>query len=205
MSTVYLCVKWLHIVSSTVLFGTGGGIAFFFVRAHRTRDVNVIAAIAGDVVLADMVFTTTAVVLQPTTGLTLALAAGYPLTTPWLLAALLLYILVGCFWLPVVWLQIRMRDIARLAAGSGVDLPPVYQRYYRWWFGLGWPAFLGVLIIFYLMVAKPTLIGSSASPPPGTAAPQPRERRPASVRRRGSSPREAAFGAGSSITLRRFG
>jgi uncharacterized membrane protein len=152
---MYLWIKWLHIVSSTVLFGTGAGIAFFFIRAHRGRDVQVIAAVAADVVLADLIFTTTAVVLQPTTGLMLALEARYPLTTPWLLAALALYVLVGCFWLPVVWLQIRMRDLARSATASGIELPPVYQRYYRWWLGLGWPAFLGVLVIFYLMVAKP--------------------------------------------------
>ena len=69
MSSWYLLVKWLHIVSSTVLFGTGAGIAFFFLRAQRTGDVRIIAAVAREVVLADMVFTATAVVLQPVTGL----------------------------------------------------------------------------------------------------------------------------------------
>lgn len=152
--TGYLVVKWVHILSSTVLFGTGAGIAFFFVRAQRTGDPKVISAVAGDVVLADMLFTLTAVILQPATGIWLAVHTGYPLSTPWLLWSVGLYVLVGCCWLPVVWLQIRMRDLA-LAAAAGVPFADSYRRYYRWWFSLGWPAFIGVLAIFYLMVVKP--------------------------------------------------
>jgi uncharacterized membrane protein len=157
MSNLYLWVKWIHIVSSTVLFGTGAGIAFFFLRAQRTHDVRIIAIVADDVVLADTVFTATAVVIQPVTGIALALMSGYPLMTPWIAVSMALYILIGCCWLPVVCLQIRMRTLARLAASTGAQLPPEYQRYYRWWFALGWPAFIGVLVIFYLMVAKPAL------------------------------------------------
>lgn len=155
--TWHLLVKWVHILSSTVLFGTGAGIAFFFVRAQRTGDTKVIAAVAGDVVLADMLFTSTAVVLQPVTGVLLALSAGYSLWTPWLLWSFGLYVVVGCCWLPVVWLQIRMRDLAVGASLKGTELPEIYHRYSRWWFGLGWPAFIGVLAIFYLMVAKPEI------------------------------------------------
>ena len=151
----YLLVKWVHIVSSTVLFGTGAGIAFFFVRAQRTRNVEIIASVGRDVVFADMVVTATAVILQPATGIALALMAGFPLSAPWLLASMALYLFVGCCWLPVVWLQIRMRDLAAAAAATLDPLPSQYHRYYRWWFALGWPAFLGVLGIFYLMVAKP--------------------------------------------------
>jgi len=151
----YLLIKWVHIVSSTVLFGTGAGIAFFFVRAQRTLDPKIIAAVGRDVVLADLVFTATAVVLQPVTGVALALLAGYPPSTPWLVASVALYVLVGCCWLPVVWLQMRMRDLAIDAAAHDLPLPLVYELYYRRWFVLGWPAFFGVLVIFYLMVAKP--------------------------------------------------
>ena len=154
MISWYLLIKWVHILSSTVLFGTGGGIAFFFVRAQRTADPTVIAAVAGDVVLADMIFTLTAVVLQPLTGIWLAVRAGY-LSTPWLQWSVGLYVLVGCCWLPVVWLQIRMRDMAVEAAAANVPFAASYQRYYRRWFVLGWPAFIGVLVIFYLMVVKP--------------------------------------------------
>jgi uncharacterized membrane protein len=152
----YLVIKWLHIVSSTVLFGTGAGIAFFFVRAQRTVNVRVIASVARDVVLADLVFTATAVVLQPVSGIALALMGGYPLSSPWLVASIGLYLAVGCCWLPVLWLQIRMRDLAIEAASHDLPLPAVYAFYYRRWFVLGWPAFIGVLVIFYLMVAKPT-------------------------------------------------
>jgi len=157
MSTWYPVIKWLHIVSSTVLFGTGAGIAFFFLRAHRAGNAAVIAAVSRDVVLADMVFTASAVVLQPVTGIVLVITVGYPLSSPWLVWSIALYGLVGCCWLPVVWLQMRMRDLAIEAAAQGSALPTEYQRYYRWWFALGWPAFVGVLVIFYLMVAKPRL------------------------------------------------
>jgi uncharacterized membrane protein len=155
--SAYLILKWLHIVSSTVLFGTGAGIAFFFVRAQRSGNVRVIAAVSQDVVLADMVFTVTAVILQPATGIALALMAGFPLASPWLVGSMALYALVGCCWLPVVWLQIRMRDLAREAAANSLPLPAEYFRYYRRWFALGWPAFFIVLVIFYLMVVKPNL------------------------------------------------
>jgi len=153
----YLLIKWLHIVSSTVLFGTGAGIAFFFVRAQRTGNSKIIAAVGRDVVLADLIFTATAVILQPVTGVALAVMAGYPLSTPWLVLSIVLYLVVGCCWLPVVWLQIRMRDFADDAANHDLPLPVVYQFYYGRWFALGWPAFIGVLVIFYLMVAKPGL------------------------------------------------
>ncbi|HKE45224.1 MAG TPA: DUF2269 domain-containing protein [Steroidobacteraceae bacterium] len=155
MSELYLWLKWTHIVSSTVLFGMGAGIAFFFIRAHRPRDVRIIAAVGRDVVVADAIFTASAVVLQPVTGLAMARIAGYALALPWLRWSVVLYLLVGCCWLPVVWLQVRMRDLALQAARDGTALPPAYSRCYRWWFALGWPAFLGVLIIFYLMVTKP--------------------------------------------------
>ena len=157
MSEHYLLLKWLHVVSSTVLFGMGAGIAFFFVRANRTQDVKVIAAVSRDVVLADAVFTATAVVLQPLTGLAMVWLAGYPWNQPWMLVSMALYVVVGCCWLPVVWLQIRMRDMALAAQAAGSPLPAAYRRYYRCWFALGWPAFLGVLVIFYLMVVKPGL------------------------------------------------
>jgi uncharacterized membrane protein len=155
VNELYLWLKWAHIVSSTVLFGMGAGIAFFFIRAQRTGDVNVIAAVGRDVVIADAIFTAGAVVLQPLTGIAMAQLGGFPLTQPWLMWSILLYGFVGCCWLPVVWLQIRMRDLALVAAREGTPLPPAYFRYYRRWFGLGWPAFIGVLVIFYLMVVKP--------------------------------------------------
>jgi uncharacterized membrane protein len=151
----YLCLKWAHVVSSTVLLGMGVGIAFFFLRAQKTGDVRVIAAVSRDVVLADAVFTASAVVAQPVTGFLMVWLGGYPFSFPWVWISLVLYAVVGCCWLPVVWLQIRMRDLAIAAAANGTALPPVYFRYYRWWFGLGWPAFAGVLVIFWLMITKP--------------------------------------------------
>jgi uncharacterized membrane protein len=151
----YLFLKWLHVVSSTVLLGTGAGIAFFMWRAHRTGEARVIAAVAADVVRADFLFTAPAVVLQPASGYLLLWKLGYPWTLPWIQWSLLLYVLIGCCWLPVVWLQVQMRNIARRAVADGGELPEIYHRYFRYWLLLGWPAFAGVLLVFWLMVAKP--------------------------------------------------
>lgn len=150
----YLIVKWLHILSSTVLLGTGAGIAYFYIRACASRDIRVIATVAREVVKADFLFTATAVVLQPLTGFWLMQKLGYPLTLPWIRSSLIAFVLVGCCWLPVVWLQMRMRDLAARAMEQGTELPPQFHRYYRWWFTLGWPGFAGVLLIFWMMASK---------------------------------------------------
>lgn len=150
----YHLAKWLHVVGATVLLGTGAGIAFFMLMAHRTRDAKVIAAVASIVVLADYVFTASAVVMQPLTGLWLAHIAGYALTEGWIVASFALYLFTGAFWVPVVFMQKRMRDLARAAALDGAPLPDEYHRLYRRWFAFGFPAFFAVLAIFWLMIAR---------------------------------------------------
>jgi uncharacterized membrane protein len=155
--SLYLLIKVLHVIGATVLFGTGAGIAFFMVMADRTRRPELIAHTAGVVVVADALFTATAVVMQPITGAALALMAGYPILRGWIGLSLVLYVVTGLFWLPVVWIQIRLRDIARSAAAAGAPLPDRYRRLYRVWFALGWPAFLSVIGILWLMIAKPSL------------------------------------------------
>lgn len=152
---LFLVLKALHIVGATVLLGTGAGIAFFMLMAHRTGDAKLVAHTAGVVVIADTIFTATAVVLQPLTGGGLAWLAGYPLLRGWVAASLVLYLLVGAFWLPVVWMQIRMRDLAIAAAASEAELPEAYHRLWRLWFACGFPAFAAVLGIVWLMVARP--------------------------------------------------
>ena len=148
-------LKFIHILAAAVLFGTGLGIAFFTWTAHRTRDVATIAAIAPVVVLADTVFIATAVIVQPVSGVLLAWSIGYSLLDGWIAASLILYVLVGVCWLPVVGIQIRMRDLARAALKNTAPLPPEYRRLYVIRFWLGWPAFAGVLAIFALMIWKP--------------------------------------------------
>ncbi|ULR45415.1 DUF2269 domain-containing protein [Rhizobium sp. K102] len=152
--------EWLllaHVIGATVLFGTGAGIAFFMVMAHRTRDPALIAHVAGTVVIADTVFTATAAILQPVTGYLLARMIGWDLSEGWIALSLLLYVVTGLFWLPVVWIQIRLRDLARAAAASTNALPPAYFRLYRVWFAFGFPAFSAVIGIFWLMLTKPSI------------------------------------------------
>jgi uncharacterized membrane protein len=153
----YLIVKTLHIISATVLFGTGIGIAFFKWRADASGDVPAICVTNRLTVLADMLFTAPSGVVQLATGLYLAHAAGFALHEGWLLAALGLFALAAACWLPVLWLQLRMRDLSRASAAAGSELPALYWRYARAWFALGWPAFIALTIVFWLMVAKPTL------------------------------------------------
>jgi uncharacterized membrane protein len=140
------------------LFGTGLGTAFHGYLAFRSRDPKVIAAVGRSVILADWLFTAPAVIIQPATGIAMAVMAGWPLTSGWLALSIALYILVGACWLPVVWLQIKLRAIARDSYYSGEALPAIYFRYLRLWFLLGWPAFTAVLAIFYLMIVKPDLM-----------------------------------------------
>jgi len=160
----YLVAKWLHILSSTVLFGTGIGSAYYMLRvclaAHRSRAVGThvpaVALVVGHVVQADLWFTTTTIVFQPLSGWYLARQAGFPLDSPWLVWTYGLYLLAGACWLPVVWIQLRMRDIARTATRMNEPLPSVFLTYFRVWVGLGIPAFVALVIVFYLMVAKPS-------------------------------------------------
>lgn len=155
--TEYALLKFVHIVSATLLFGTGLGTAFFVWFTHRSGSVAAIAAATRIAVLADWLFTTPAVIVQPLSGVLLMRVVGYTPGTPWLLAAIALYVLAGMCWLPVVVLQMRMRAHAARALRDGSALPPQYHRCMRWWFALGWPAFLAVLLTFWLMVAKPVL------------------------------------------------
>jgi len=155
--TEYLVLKYLHVIGATVLLGTGAGIAFFMVMAHRTGDSATVAATARIVVIADFLFTATAVVAQPVTGLLLARHVGYPLAEGWIVVSIILYLVTGAFWLPVVWMQAKMRELASGAAASGAALPPAYHRLYRTWFAFGFPAFAAVLAIFWLMIARPEI------------------------------------------------
>jgi len=155
--TAYFWLKTVHIVSATVLFGTGLGTAFHMWLAHLTRDARVVAAAARSTVWADWLFTTPAVVVQPLTGALLIWHMGLDPLEPWLVAVYALYALPGACWRRGVRRQTRARDLAPAAAAPGAPLPAAYRRCMRWWFALGWPAFAAVLAIFWLMTAKPAL------------------------------------------------
>jgi uncharacterized membrane protein len=150
-------VRWLHVIGATVLLGTGAGIALFMLMAHRTGDARLIAHVAGTVVIADTLFTATAVVAQPLSGVALAYGVGWSLAEGWIALSLILYVVTGLFWLPVVGIQMRMRDLARAAATANTPLPPRYHQLFRIWLACGFPAFAAVLAILWLMVARPQI------------------------------------------------
>lgn len=151
----YLIVKWLHVLSSTVLFGTGLGSAFYMFFTNRSGEVRAISIVCRRVVWADWLFTTPTAILQPLTGFYLMHLTGMPFTLKWIGWSLALFVLAGACWLPVVWIQIRMAEMAECAAAEGSALPPLFWRYHRIWTALGFPAFFAFIAIFYLMVVKP--------------------------------------------------
>ncbi|SCZ50870.1 Uncharacterized membrane protein [Epibacterium ulvae] len=151
-------LRWLHVIGACVLLGTGAGIAFFMLMAHLSRDARIIAHTAGVVVIADMVFTTSAVVVQPITGWFLARELGWEMREGWVALSLALYVFTGVFWLPVVWIQAKLRNIARVCVEQRTELPQRYFKLFRIWFACGFPAFAAVLTILWLMLARPLIV-----------------------------------------------
>ncbi len=152
---LYLAIEYVHILGAIVILGTGTGIAFFMLMAHRSRDAAFIARTASVVVLADALFTFSAIMFQPVTGGLLMMLSATSIAERWIIASLVLYAVAGLFWLPVVLMQIEMRDLARKAAETREPLPPRYFALFRRWFAFGFPGFGSVMLILWLMIAKP--------------------------------------------------
>lgn len=151
----YQIVKTLHIMSSTVLFGTGAGIAFFMLRSHFTDNIHEKYFAARNTVLADYIFTAPSVIIQPLTGAWLVWQGGHDWLDLWLVATYVIYVISGCCWLPVVWIQIQLKNMVAHAVNTGEGLPPRYYKLFKIWFILGWPAFIGLVAVFFLMVMRP--------------------------------------------------
>ncbi len=153
---LYLWLKFIHVISSTILFGTGIGTACNLFLAQKTKEVAIISATTRYVVTADWIFTGSSGFVQALTGLWMVFIAGYPLSTPWIMGSIIGYLIAAFCWFPVVYLQIKMRDLAQKAHDTQKPLPSQFHTYYRIWFWLGWPAFISLVIVFYLMTNKPT-------------------------------------------------
>jgi uncharacterized membrane protein len=154
---IYFLLKYVHVIGAAVLLGTGAGIAFFMLRAHLTGDPVIVGAVARIVVLADFLFTATAVVAQPLTGIALAYEVGYSLTESWIVLSIVLYLVTGAFWLPVVWIQMQMRNLATASAAERKPLPARYHKLFWTWLAFGFPAFGAVMGIFWLMIQRPSI------------------------------------------------
>ena len=152
---IYFIVKTLHIISATILFGTGIGIAFFMFRSYFTNNIREKLYAARNTVLADYIFTLPAVIIQPLSGIWLVWQGGFGWMDMWLSTTYAIYIIAGLCWLPVVWIQIQLKKMVRHSAETGEALPARYKKLFKIWFLLGWPAFIGLVIVFYLMVTKP--------------------------------------------------
>lgn len=151
----YLIIKTLHIFSSTVLFGTGAGIAFFMWRSHYTNNIHEKFFATRNTVLADYLFTAPALLIQPLSGAWLVWQGGYDPFDFWLSITYAIYIFAGVCWLPVVWIQIQLKKMTTHAVQTGEALPARYNTLFKIWFLLGWPAFIGLVAVFFLMVFKP--------------------------------------------------
>ena len=150
-------LRWLHVIGATVLLGTVAGIAFFMVMAQRSGRAEIVAHVARTVVVADFLFTATAVIAQPVTGVLLAHLLGWSLTDGWLLLSIALYVVTGLCWLPVVWIQMRIQRVAQVAADAGQPLPAEQARLFKIWMLFGVPAFASVLAIIWLMLNRPVI------------------------------------------------
>ncbi len=153
---LYFFIKTIHVISATILFGTGLGIAFFMFRSWFAQDLREKFFALRTSVLADYLFTAPAAVIQPATGAWLIWNGGFPWTDDWLLVTYALYAIAALCWLPVVWIQIRLKHVVMACLSSHAPLPLEYHRLFRLWFFLGWPAFIGLVAVFFLMVVKPT-------------------------------------------------
>lgn len=153
--TLYFCLKFIHIISSTILFGTGIGTASTMLYAHYSGDVRTIASTARYVVFADWLFTGTSGFIQPLTGFWMVYLVGYAWDSLWIMGSIIGYAIAALCWFPVVYLQIKLRDFAVTAAANATALPEIYYRYFKYWFALGWPAFISLVVVFYLMTTKP--------------------------------------------------
>lgn len=152
---LYLFVKLLHIISATVLFGTGAGIAFFMFASFFTDNIHEKFYATRNTVKADYLFTLPAVIIQPLSGIALIHLGGFEWNDLWLTITYAIYFMIGLCWIPVVWIQIQLKNMCKDSIESNSDLPLRYHKLFKIWFLLGWPAFTGVIIIFYLMVVKP--------------------------------------------------
>ncbi len=155
MPELYFALKTIHILSSTILFGTGIGIAFFMFRSWFCKDIREKLYAARGTVIADYIFTFPAAIIQPLSGLGLIYLAGFDWTSQWLVMTYFIYMLAALCWIPVVWIQIQLLNMCKQACEKGTELPARYHVLFKIWFLLGWPAFLGLIVVFYLMVAKP--------------------------------------------------
>lgn len=150
----YLLLKMIHIISAVIITGTGIGIAFFMFMASRSKNIPAIAITARNVVLADWIFTTPAIFVQFISGLLLMMKLGYSFTSIWFLFVISLFIFIGLCWLPVVFIQYRLKSLAQSALETGI-LDQKFKLMMSTWTALGIPAFIAILVIFWLMVFKP--------------------------------------------------
>ena len=152
---MYEWIKLVHILSSVLMVGTGFGSAFYMFMANRSHNLHAQMVVSRLVVKADWWFTTPAVIIQPVSGFAMVYLAGWAMDATWLLWTYALYAVAALCWLPVVWLQIQMRNMAKIAHVTSTALPLLFWRYTRYWELLGYPAFIAMLVIYWLMVAKP--------------------------------------------------
>lgn len=152
----YLIVKWLHILSAFLLFGTGLGSAFYKLFTDLSKNLDAIVITNKLVVKADWFFTTPTVIIQPLTGFWMMHLTGFSFTQTWLWLTLVLYVFAGACWIPVVVLQIRMRDQAQKCLSDGTALPATYWKQLKIWVALGIPAFSAMVAVTALMVMKPS-------------------------------------------------
>jgi len=157
MMEYYLILKLIHILAAVVVTGTGAGIAFFMFMANRSNNPQAIYITAKHVILGDWIFTTPAVITQIITGVLLMNMQGYSFSAPWFYWVIGLFSFIGVCWLPVLRIQYKLRELAKISVDSK-QVTPEFKSLMKTWTLLGIPAFIAILGVFWLMVFKPFAI-----------------------------------------------
>jgi uncharacterized membrane protein len=153
---IIFAIKFVHMLSVAVMFGTWLGIAAFMVLAHHSHNTSVVALTSQFVVRIELVVMIAAVVLQPASGVPLAYVIGLdPLGEFWLVASIAGYGFVVLCWLAAVVIEFRVRRVTREAALSNVPLPAAYKTLFRVWAMLAVPILSGMVGLFALMIWQP--------------------------------------------------
>jgi uncharacterized membrane protein len=146
-----------HVIGATVLLGCAIGIGYAVLSSTRHKTVAEIASVADGIALASLIFTATAILVQPTSGYLLAQSAGWPLTAGWVLMSIGLYGIGGAIWFFGLRQQSRARQIAITSRDTGTDLPGAYHRLQQTFAICASATFAAVLAILWLMITKPIL------------------------------------------------
>ncbi len=145
----YFLLKLIHILSATLMIGTGLGSAFYLYLTYKKSAVQTVKEVLNFVILADTIFTTPSVIIQLITGIMLSDLLGL-LYTDWFWLVLAVSVIVLVLWLRAAFIQFKLKKLLE----EENKLSPKFHHLMNIWFILGVPSFGGAIYLYYLMVYR---------------------------------------------------